>query len=63
MTPSSLNEWLRLTIGPAVGIGLAIYLSVAGQWQAYEPPLVALLIFGPGIVKGPTRKNGDSGDE
>jgi len=53
MTPSSFNEWIRLVVGPVTGVGLAIYLSLQGTWQPYEPPLIALLIFGPSIVKGP----------
>jgi hypothetical protein len=57
MTPSSLNEWIRLVVGPTVGICLAIYLSVVNGWQAYEPPLIVLLVFGPSVVQG-VNKNG-----
>ena len=52
MTPSSINEWVRLVVGPLAGVGLAVYLSVAGTWAAYEPPLIALLVFGPSVVAG-----------
>lgn len=54
-----VNEWIRLVLGPIVGIGLSIYLSASGNWQAYEPPLITLLIFGPSIMKGFGNKNGN----
>lgn len=52
LTPSRFNEWLRLVVAPLTGIALAVYLSVANAWVAYEPPLIVLMVFGPAIVSG-----------
>lgn len=60
MTPESLRQWILLAtrdvLPPVTGLFLAIYLPLAGQFEAWQLPLIAGLLGIPLVAPRPVKE-------